>query len=383
MKIKGIARSAVAITVVGCWTMAACGGSPTNTASGDTNNCFDDTKAELQDIYDQLEGLSMDEREAKLQELAADKGPVTITASTNPDDAKITYPAFTEATGVEVELQSADADSGRARLVEEIRACHAGTDIIIADATEVAPLDREGWLLNLDTPATDPLPPEAKFGNFADNSFNVYVAAWNTDQVASDGAPQTWEDVLAWPEEIAVDVGDYAWFATLVKEYFVKEKGMTEQEAVDLFRNAAERMVPTDGHTLMVELLLAGEFSMVADAYQHRVRSVSEEGAPVTWDSPAPVEPVIVRPGGTGMPVTADNLPGALLYMDWSLSEESAELSVQLNRTPALPVEGGLDPDLQQIPVSRELLTDPEEVEKWEDLWESIIRQSGEEVIVE
>ncbi|GIF57403.1 hypothetical protein Air01nite_34980 [Asanoa iriomotensis] len=369
------------MATVACLALSACGGSPTATAessAGGGDDCFAKTAKELDDIYGQLEGLSMDQRTAKLKELAKDKGPVTITASTNPDDAKITYPAFTKATGVEVELQSADADSGRARLVEEIKACHAGTDVFIADATEVAPMEREGWLLPLNSPNLDAIPDSAKLSKyFASDTVNVFVAAWNTKQVKGGDVPTTWEEVLAHPKAVAVDVGDYVWFATLVKDYFVKEKGMTEEQAIDLFRNAASKMIPTDGHTLMVQLLAAGEFDIIADGYQHSVQSNVNKGAPIAWKDPKPVEPIVVRPGGDAIPITADNLPGALLYIDWTLSMEHAKLSVSMNRTTVLPIEGGLDPNIKAIPVSTDLINDPDAVKKWEDLWESVIRQTG------
>ena len=157
---------------------------------------------------------------------------------------------------------------------------------------------------------------------------------------------------LSTPRLVAVDVGDYVWFATLVNDYVVKEKRMTEEQAIDLFRNGAKSMIPTDGHTLMVQLLAAGEVDMIADGYQHSAQSNINKGAALAWKNPAPVEPIVVRPGGNANPLTADNLPGAPLYLDWTLSLEHAKLSVSMNRTTVLPIEGGLDHNIKAIPVS-------------------------------
>jgi iron(III) transport system substrate-binding protein len=54
-----------------------------------------------------------------------------------------------------------------------------------------------------------------------------------------------------------MELSDVDWFATLVKEYFMGEKGMSEDEAVQLFKQAAAGAKIIDGHTLMTEPLRA------------------------------------------------------------------------------------------------------------------------------
>ena len=358
--------------------LSACGGSPTATDAQSGVAGDGDVAAELDALYKQLDGLNRDQRRAKLIELAKAKGPIHLYSSTNPDDAAVLFPAFEKSTGVKLIQYRLDATAARTRLLQEAQANHRGADVVGIDATEMVLLQQAGLLLPVRSPYAEDVPKEVVTDYYVSDSYNVYITAWNTKKVPPEKAPKTWEDVLNFNGNVGIEIGDYAWFATLVKDYFVKQRGMTEGAAVDLFRKAAARSVPVDGHTLMAELLTAGEFDVAASAYHHSLTSKMEDGAPLEWRVPQAVEPVIVRAGGDGIPKTADNLPGALLYIEWGLSKEGQELLAQLNRTPATKgAVGGLPQDIEQLPVNLDIFTNEQERDKWRDLYEDVVRQTG------
>ncbi|MPZ16005.1 MAG: extracellular solute-binding protein, partial [Chloroflexi bacterium] len=301
-----------AVMTVGLILISACAGAPTatdevgigdsddggdSTAPGDE----DDSADRLEELYAELEGLDREERRERLIEIAREEEPLDLYASTNPDDAEALASRFNELTGLEISHYRANASAIRNRLLQESSAGFAGADAVVMDGTEMALIDDEGMLLPLQSPYLEDFPDQAVFDNWAAGSSNVYIAVWNTDRLSLQDAPKTWEDVLAFDGEWGIEIGDYDWFATLVKEYFMDELGLSEEEAVDRFREGAQNATPIDGHTLLVEMLTAGEFDVVSSAYHHRVRTVVEEGAPISWDAPAPVEPVVVRPSGIGI----------------------------------------------------------------------------------
>ncbi len=152
---------------------------------------------------------------------------------------------------------------------------------------------------------------------------------------------------------------------------------MSEDEAVNLFREAAKNSTVVDGHTLMAELLAAGEYDMTTSSYQHRIPQLAGEGAPVEWQ-PA-VEPAIVRPNGIGIHRDVDCPASSLLFVEYSLTK-GQELLIEFDRSPASTVvKGGFPEDVETILVDVEALL--EESDKWEGLYEEIIQESGGEIL--
>ena len=391
---RRLPRAATWLSMVALLALAACGApAPTTEAEEDPTTagtqaageltCVDASAERLEEVYAEVEGLDPEARREALIELAAENGPLNLYASTNPDDAEVLLAAFTELTGVEVEHYRANASSIRNRLLQEMQAGQPGADAIVMDGTEMAAIDSEGLLLPLKSPHLEDFPDSAVFGNWAAPTSNAYIATWNSNELSGDAAPASWEDVLTYEGPLGIEISDYDWFATLVKHHFMAEEGMTEEEAVDLFRQAASAGTPVDGHTLLVELLIAGEFDLVTSAYHHRVRSViEEEGAPIAWVEPQPVEPVILRPSGVAVAACADNPAAALLYADFLLSPEGQQVYVELNRTPnSTTIEGGISSDIDTLPV--DLVAVTEEREKWESLYAEIISGMQQEVRAE
>src|SRR5688572_3856985 len=101
-------------------------------------------------------------------------------------------------------------------------------------------LDREGLFAPINTPVTDDIPEQGVHETWAWTYIDLFTPAWNTDLISPAEDPKTWEDVLTKYEgQMLMEIGDVDWFATIVKGYFMEKRGMTEEEALDLFREAA------------------------------------------------------------------------------------------------------------------------------------------------
>lgn len=331
----------------------------------------------LQAVYDELEGLEGDERTEKLASLAEEEGcEVGLYTSTNVDESGPMTDAFDDEYGIDVSLYRAGSETVVQRVIQEAKANFAGADVVANNGPEMTIIDSEGLLLPLETPITDDIVEFGVFDNWASQYLNVFVAAWNTNRIKKGEEPKSWEEVLSYGEGLAMEAGDVDWFATLVK-WFVEEQGMSEDEAVKLFRDAAKRSKVVDGHTLMAELLAAGEYDLTASSYQHRIPQLAKDGAPVEWQ-PA-VQPAIVRPNGIGIHRDTDCPASSLLFVEFSLTK-GQELLLEFDRSPASTVvEGGFPEDVETILVDVEALL--EESDKWEGLYEEIIQGSGGEVI--
>jgi iron(III) transport system substrate-binding protein len=379
IKLRPMCSAAIAVAAA---LAVGCGGSPTAEepqkagASGGADRQAEGTKR-LQAVYDQVQGLDQDARRKKLLELAAkEEGKFSVYGSTNLDEAEPIISAFEDLSGLEPEVYRASSSDLLQRILQESQAnFKAGADVVYTNGPELQVLDDRKLLLKLDTPFSRDVVQETIVSeNWVPIYLNAFTAAWNTKAVSGSKMPKSWEDVLSkFGGNLAMEVGDWDWFATLVTQYFEK-KGMSEEEAVALFRKAASGARMVDGHTLMTELMAAGEFDAASSVYKHRAAQLKGDGAPIEWE-PA-VEPIVIRPNGIGIYADTDAPATSLLFVDFMLTDVQKML-VDFDRTPAsTKVPGGGVPSKYEVLVS-DLRTLNDEREKWEGLYEEIAREAG------
>ncbi len=324
----------------------------------------------LNEIYGELEGLDADARRARLVELAQEEDEgILFYTSLNLDDSLPVIEAFEDLTDLDVDIYRASSSTVLQRALQEADANFQGADVMLLNGPEMAVLTDQGLLLPLNSPITDDIVEAAVFPTWAGVYMNVFTAAWNTNLV--DDPPETWDDVFNnFPGTLAMELGDWDWFATLIKDYFIAERGMTEDEAVALFQQAAANSAAViDGHTLMAQLLIAGEFDAVTSAYHHRVVREAGEGAPIAWEPP--VQPLVIRPNGVGIHRDTKAPATALLFAEFMMTD-AQPLLVEGGRTPAnQTVEGGIPEGLDILGV--DIVTLNEERDKWEALYEAVV----------
>jgi iron(III) transport system substrate-binding protein len=364
-----------AFVVVFLALVAGCGGSPT--AEKDSSEVGTEGATKLRAVYEKVNGLSPRERRETLLELAEQEGgELSVYGSANLDEAEPIMSAFDDMSGIDPSLYRASSSDLLQRILQETKARFKnGADVIYTNGPELQVLDDEKYLLPLESPFTEDLVQETVVSeNWAPIYLNAFTAAWNTSRVPGARAPKTWEDVLTEHSgHLAMEVGDWDWFATLVTQYFAK-KGVGEKESIDLFEKAASGAQMVDGHTLMTELLAAGEFDVAASVYKHRAAQLKRKKAPVEWEPP--VEPIVIRPNGVGIYAGTDKPATALLFADFMLTDVQ-EMLIEFDRTPAsTAVAGGGVPKGYELLVA-DLRKLNDEREKWEGLYEDIARRSG------
>lgn len=370
--------------VVGACSPPPTGGEDTTTTSGATSTTVGDVtttttgpkgidnEAALEAVYAAVEGLGLEERTAKLLELAADEDDLAIYSSTNLDDALPLLEAFEDLYDLEPTYYRASSSDILQRILQEADAGFAGNDVVMANGPELALLDSEGLLLPLRTPATEAIIDAGVFDTWSAIYMNSFIAAWNTGFVES--APENWHDFLTtFDGVLAMELGDWDWFATLTTKYFIAELGMTEEAVVELFKAAAAQAKIVDGHTLLAELLAAGEYDAGTSLYHHRVTEMISEGAPLAWEPP--VRPIVVRPNGVAVMRHVQSPASALLWVDFMLTEGQEILAAQYRGPASTAVAGGI-PEAYE-PILVDLVAITQERDKWESLWEEIVQSAG------
>jgi iron(III) transport system substrate-binding protein len=346
---------------------AACSSSTPTSGGDEEGGGRSDDRTGFEEVFAEIEGLTGEERTDALVAMAEEEGQLNLYTSMTADLADEVASAFDDAYGIEPSVYRADSETVLTRLIEEADAGFPGSDIVETNGTELAALSQEGILVDLETPTTDGLVENTIYDGWVSDRFNKFVISWNTDAVSNSDTPTTWEDLAdpQWNNQLALEPSDVDWFKTLW-EYWI-DSGKSEQEVQQLFRDMADGALFTKGHTVMGELLSAGEFQVAASNYSYIVQNAKDDGAPVEWQPP--VEPIISRPNGIGLVKGAEHPATAILFMEWMLTD-GQEILVDFNLDPARK-------DLATAPGTEEVLVNLDEYiasqEDWTARYEELV----------
>jgi iron(III) transport system substrate-binding protein len=348
------------------FTLVACGGSPTATNAGSES-------ASAASKLEQYETLKGQERRDTLLKDAKAEGSVSLYTSMTSDVADAVTKAFTDQTGIKVNLYRASSETVLQRLLQEAGANHPGADVVETDALEMAAIGKEKLEVAYTGERRDKVGKEGQFDTWTASRYNLFAPSWNTGKVPAGQEPKSWEDLAdpKWNGQLALELSDYDWYLTL-HEYWTSH-GKSEADADKLFAEMANGAKVVKGHTVMGELLSAGQYSVAASNYSYLVQRAEDKGAPVAYQPF--VQPVIARPQGAALMKNAPHPAGALLFVDWLLTE-GQQVFVDLGLTPSIEPEGLKDPleGLEVIPVDVDKLLN--EQKQWSDRYNALLEKS-------
>ncbi|MGZ8434724.1 MAG: ABC transporter substrate-binding protein, partial [Candidatus Binatia bacterium] len=156
-----------------------------------------------------------------------------------------------------------------------------------------------------------------------------YVIGYNSRMVAPKEAPASYEDLLnpRWKGLISLETEEYQWFYHLV-QIMGRDKGL------DFMRKfAGQNLQMRKGHTLLAQLVAAGESALATVVYSNRVERMKATGAPIDWVRFK--GPTITAINAIGIPDRAPHPNAARLFVDYVLSKEGQSLLRGLRRIPA------------------------------------------------
>jgi iron(III) transport system substrate-binding protein len=156
------------------------------------------------------------------------------------------------------------------------------------------------------------------------------VIAYNTNNVPPDKAPRSYQELLnpEWKNQIALDIESYDWLAGLIDT-------MGEEKGLDLAKKlAAQNIHLRRGHSLLLQLVAAGELKVEIDAYHYQIGEFRKKGVPVDFTLPDPV--VLKEPSAIWISKRAPHPHAAALLVDFLFSREGqqtlADMSVLVAR---------------------------------------------------
>lgn len=336
----------------------------------------DDPGCTVDAVVAELEGLEGEAREQRLVELAQEEGDFTIYTAMSAEHLVMFTGGFDDKYGIEAGFLSATSSALMQRIGEEGRADRIGADFVHIGADSMQLLAAEGYLIPVTSPGRDTLIPAAQSDHWLASHMVVFVAGWNTDRVSAEDVPADYLGFAdpVWEGRIAIDVGDWDWFLTLVK-YYVDERGMAEDEVIETFRQILSQSIQYDSHPVLTTSTITGEADLALSHYLHIIsREADRAGGeiPVAWE-PA-VEPIVIRPQANAVFCQAANPAKALLFFEFMIGEEGQAIVVEQGRDPANPdtpgaaFQGG-DYEVISVPLD-EVVENPDH---WRDLFEELL----------
>ena len=219
---------------------------------------------------------------SELVAAAKKEGEVMVYHSTQAEDLRPVFEAFTAKYGIKVSDWRSSSENVVKRVINETRAGKFTVDFIENNSPEQEALRRENMLRPMDSPRHADLragmlqPHKA----YATSTLDVFVQAYHTEKVKKEELPRTFDDLLnpRWKDRLGIEAEDQAWFGTLCGI-------LGDDKVTKLFKDvvASNGMSVRKGHTLLAQLVASGEVPMGLTVYNYKPPQLKEKGAKIDW----------------------------------------------------------------------------------------------------
>ncbi len=194
---------------------------------------------------------------------------------------------------------------------------------------------------------------------------SVWVQVYNTQLIRKEDLPRTYRDLLdpRWKGKLGIEAKNQDWFASVVDVMGGGEKGLK------FFRDlvAQNGISARTGHTLLNNMVIAGEVPLALTVYNYMPEQAKKKGAPIDWFA---LEPAVARSNAIGVARRAPHPNAALLFYEYMLGEGQQYL-VKMDYVPS---NTRAPSPLRNVKI---LQTDPirslDETDKWTKLFEDIV----------
>lgn len=312
------------------------------------------------------------DRHQKLVEAARKEGTFTFYTTIAEKDIPPLIEPFEKKYGVKVRIWRAGTDKVLQRTLAETAARRYEVDAIHVGAPELEAMHREKILQPVNSPYFASLVKGAvpAHREWAATLLSVWVQAYNTNLLKKEDLPKTYQDLLdpKWKGKLGIESKVQEWYSTVVTD-------MGEEKGIRLFRDIVERngISARKGHSLLNNMVIAGEVPLALTVYNYMPQSAKEKGAPIDWFV---LEPAVARANGIGIARRAPHPNAAALFYDYMLSPDVQKLLVSMDYVPTnTAVPSPLDKNL------RILLVDPamalDQIDKWTRSYEDVVTKRG------
>ena len=257
------------------------------------------------------------DREKLLIDGARREGGLTLYTSMQLDSIAPLQKAFEAKYGVRISSWRGSGKDILQRALTESAANRNDVDIMESDGFALEALHRENLLQAVTSPYLADLTPEAlrPHGQWVGTRVNISSAVYNTGVVRKELLPKSYDDLRnpAYKGMLGIEADDYDWFGMLMGL-------LGEEKGLQLFRDiiATNGISARKGHTLLTNLVAAGEVPLALDVFLQNIDVARKAGAPIDWFL---IQPAVARFNAIAMARRAPHPHAALLFYDFMLSD--------------------------------------------------------------
>jgi iron(III) transport system substrate-binding protein len=312
------------------------------------------------------------DRTERIVAAAKKEGTLTLYTTFAEKDQPTLIKPFEAKYGVKVSIWRAGTDKVLQRTLAEAAAKKYEVDAIHFGSPEMEALSREKILQAVSSPLHKELQPGSvpAHREWAATLLSVWVQVYNTNLIKKSDLPRAYGDLLdpKWKGKLGIEAKNQDWFASVVDVMGGGEKGL------QFFRDLVARngISARTGHTLLNNMVIAGEVPLALTVYNYMPEQAKKKGAPIDWFA---LEPAVARSNAVGVTRHAPHPNAALLFYEYMLGEGQQYL-VKMDYVPS---NTRAPSPLRNVKI---LQTDPirslDETEKWTKLFEDIVlKRSG------
>jgi ABC-type Fe3+ transport system substrate-binding protein len=305
------------------------------------------------------------DREQRLVEGAKKEKELAFYSSVPPDDIAALISAFDKKYGVKVRVWRADSEGILQRILNEAKARRFEVDIMAGSSSALEPLYRENLLQEVKSPYLADIIPEgiAPHRQWVSIYLSTFVQAYNTNLVRKESLPRSYHDLLnpEWKGRLGIEAEDFDWFAQVVMD-------LGEAQGLRLFRDivATNGISVRKGHSLLTNLVAAGEVPLALTAYGFLAEQAKRKGAPLDWFV---IPPAIARSTAQGLARNAPHPYAAVLFYDFLIGDGQKILASRAFLPASRNIETPLKAPFQLIDSAVML----DQARKWQDLFQKTI----------
>ncbi len=268
----------------------------------------------------------------RMVEAAKKEGRLVLYTGMETDESSLFTKEFAKKYPfIKPEIFRSSGEKVQARFIVEHRANTHFADVFQTSIVQVYQLKNAGMLARY---VSEEAPAYAEGFKDAQGHWTAfyqipYVIGYNTRMVAAKDAPASYEDLLnpKWKGLISLETEEYQWFYHVL-QIMGRDKGLDFMK-----KFAGQNLQMRKGHTLLAQLVAAGESAIATVVYSNRVERMKATGAPIEWVRFK--GPTISAINAIAIPDKAPHGNAARLYVDFVLSREGQSLLRGLRRIPA------------------------------------------------
>jgi iron(III) transport system substrate-binding protein len=301
---------------------------------------------------------------------AKKEGTLTLYTSIAAADLGLMTADFEKKYGIKIALWRAANDKVLQRVIAEQAARRNEVDVVQIASLELEALARENVLQEVRSPTLNQLIPGAvpKHRKWAAHYLNVWVQAYNTQNVRKEELPRSYADFLdpRWKGRLGIEAKNEEWFYTVVE-------GMGEAAGLKFFRDlvATNGLSVRSGHSLLNNMVVSGEVPLALTVYNYMPEHAKAKGAPIDWFV---IEPAIARANGVAVARQSPHPYAAALFHEYVLSEETQRA---MARSGYVPTSRNVESPMKNVTIK---LIDTESAlnagDKWRSQFEKVIKGS-------